>query len=220
MLSKDEYLSQTEHAIRNFFECLKHYRQIGKQSVPPFGTFNYSTEQEFERKFREWREQPEIALAHEKADAAREEFRGMLFSMHVVSGSILQIAYKALNLYVNNEELDEQFAYLIDGCSRGLIKRAKQFGIGREIRNVPLGLIIAAGRNQYNHLEEGPEIDTLNRNVFNALASNHNYGEGIIDPGFNLAQPNLISYSSNIIHILGWDSFDAYSADMQALLID
>jgi hypothetical protein len=40
------------------------------------------------------------------------------------------------------------------GCNPKTKARLVKFAIGRQATNVPLGLIIYAGRNQYNQLEE------------------------------------------------------------------
>tara|TARA_B100000446_G_C10364817_1_gene274465 strand:+ start:95 stop:514 length:420 start_codon:yes stop_codon:yes gene_type:complete len=138
--------------------------------------------------------------------------------MHVVSGSILHIACKAIELFSNPSELEEKYLYLLSDCGNSLIKQTGKFGMGREIRGVPLGLVILAGRNQYNHIEAGAKLNPLNKNVFEALGKGHDYGQDILDPAFDLDNAGLVSYSSNIRGVLGWNSYESYRADMKELL--
>jgi hypothetical protein len=218
MITKDKYISETEYAVRHLFSCIEHYADLIRLGASPCTTFRHGSEEEFQSQFKEWMDLPEIRDAHEIAEMAREEYRAQFFSMHVISGSILHIAFKAIDLFATPSELDLKYSSLIDGCKKGLTKKAGKFGLGREIRGIPLGLIILAGRNQYNHIEDGPELDLLNKNIFEALAKGHDYGQDILDPAFELDNNGLVSYSSNIRGVLGWDSYESYISDINELL--
>ena len=218
MITKENYFSETEHAVKSFFDCIAHYSELIKMGVSPCTTFRYGTEEEFEAQYKEWMSRQEIREAHEIAELAREEYRSQFFSMHVVSGSILHIACKAIELFSGSSDLDSKYQFLLSGCKPGLAKQAGKFGLGREIRGVPLGLVILAGRNQYNHIEAGANLNALNKNIFEALAKGHDYGQDILDPAFELDNAGLVSYSSNIRGVIGWDSYESYIADMNQLL--
>lgn len=218
MISSEQYISQTEHAVKSMFDSINHYSELIKMSFPPVKAIRHNGVQgEFERKYEEWRSKPEIQQEFEIAEYAREEYRATLFSMHVISGSILQIACKCIELYSNNTECDDSFSFLYEGCKPYAKEKLVKFAVGRTVRNVPVGLIIYAGRNQYNHLEEQGGLRKLNRNIFKALATNHEYGD-FLDPPFDLDNVSIISYSSNIRSILDWDSYSKYSFDMKSLL--
>ena len=49
--------------------------------------------------------------------------------------------------------------------------------------------------------------------VFNSL-SNINLKNDIKDPAFDLDQPKITNYSSNILAILGWNNYENYVIDM------
>lgn len=218
MITKDKYISETEHAVRNFFDCIGHYTELIKMGVSPCTTFRYGTEEEFQSEYKEWMSRPEIRDAHEIAEMAREEYRAQFFSMHAVSGSILHIACKAVELFSTSTELDSKYSHLLSGCTTNLKKKASKFCLGRDIRGIPLGLVILAGRNQYNHIEAGSDLDPLNKNVFEALATTHDYGQDILNPAFDLDNEGLVSYSSNIRGVIGWNSYESYISDINDLL--
>lgn len=218
MISPEEYINQTEHAVKGMFDSIKHYKDLFKMSRRPVMVIRHNGEAgEFERKLEELRSKPEIQQEFELAEYAREERLASLFSMHVISGSILQIACKGIELYSNNSQFDDSFLYLHDNCKQNTIDKSKKFAIGRTIRRVPLGMIIYAGRNQYNHFEEKNGLRDLNRNIFKALATNHDYGD-YLDPAFDLENESIISYSSNILSLMGWDSYQKYITDVKSLL--
>ncbi len=172
---------------------------------------------EFEEKYEAWRTQPNIQQDLEFAEYAREEYQASLFSMHVISGSILQIACKYIELYSTKTEFDEDIKYLYEGCKPRAISKLAKYAVGDKLRGVPIGLIIYSGRNQYNHIEENGELtNVVNINVFRALATNHEYGD-FTDPAFDLNNDSIIAYSSNIRALLGWDNYSRFLGDMRSL---
>jgi hypothetical protein len=86
---------------------------------------------------------------------------------------------------------------------------------------VPIGLIIYAARNQYNHWDEEHLRNRVNEWVFNTLATRHGIkgAEKFKDPAFDLNNKMIQIFSSNVVFILGWHSYDLYLADMENLLI-
>lgn len=215
MITKLEYLNQTEHASKSLFSAIGEYKDLIRLSVPPGTTFRHNGEEGgFEKQFEAWRNQSHVKEQHEVADYAREEFRGQLFSMHVISGSILQIACKAIELFSKHETSQDQYSELFTDCSKGQIKNASKFCIGREIQGIPIGLIIFAGRNQYNHIEAGSSLNQLNKNIFNRIADKDDY----INPSFDLDNEGITSYSSNIRSHIGWSNYENYYDDMFLLM--
>ena len=89
--------------------------------------------------------------------------------------------------------------------------------IGRRVREVPLGLVIVAGRNQYNHIDDN-DLRDPNVTVFEWLATRHGYGAGIRDPGFDLSAGLVWNYPSNLTSLIGWRNYEAYESDMRSLL--
>ena len=218
MIIKEDYFAQTEYAVRKLFDSIIHYGKLIEAGIPPCPNFESNTKEEFEIKFKKWMDNPDIRKAFKKARLAREEYQAMFFSMEVTSGSILQIAFKAIELFSIPSELHSRYKFLVSDCKPPSIKQAGKFSRGREIRGVPLGLVILAGRNQYNHIEAGSNLNQLNKNILKALATGHNYGPNILDPAFNLDNEQVVSYAANIRSLIGWNSYESYRSDMNELL--
>jgi len=217
MISKEAYLAQTEHAMKSLFELLNEYREVINLSVPPIYVDDAGSFSEINEKYTKWRFNHEIAEAHELATYAYEEHQAHAFSQAIISGSILQIASKAIDLYGANNVLSTEASTLLNGLKDELISSVTKYASGRLIRNVPLGLVIYAGRNQYNHIEAGDDLREVNARVFKALSENHGYGD-VIDPAFDLKNGQIDSYSSNIVALIDWNRYDEYYADIQEIL--
>ncbi len=216
MIQKEKYFKETENAVRSLFSCIGEYRDLFKLSISPIKAFQHTGEEDFKKKYAEWRSEPKVIEQHVFADYAREEFHANIFSMYVISGSILQIVNKAIELFSNNTEVKPKYAYLFERCNNLPNNKIKKFCIGRDVRNVPLGLAIYAGRNQYNHLEVGRNLHTLNVNIFEALAT-VDEDKGYRNPAFDLSNELLDSYSFNILGLLDWNSYEDYQTDMQKI---
>ncbi|WP_189378238.1 hypothetical protein [Thalassotalea profundi] len=199
------------------FQVVQEYRELFRSSLSPVAVLRYSNEEDFDEEYEKWRSSPEIEKKFAAAQLAKEELDGKLFSLHVVAGSILQIAYQAIAMYQDEQELEERYQNLLDGM-RKVGNGAKKFFAGRDVRNVPLGLVVFAGRNQYNHLDAGSDLMVLNRNIFRALSHYEKEEYNYVNPAFDLQNDNLLSYSSNILSALEWDSFEQYQSDIKNLL--
>jgi hypothetical protein len=217
MLSKEAYIEQTEDAVRRMFEVVFEYRELFKSSLSPVAVIRHSNEEDFDQEYAKWRSTPKVEKQFASAQTAKEELDGKLFSLHVIAGSILQIAYQAIAMYLDEQELEEKYQNLLDGMKR-VSTGAKKFFGGRDVRNVPLGLVVFAGRNQYNHLDAGSDLMILNRNIFRALSHYEKEEFNFVNPAFDLQNDYLLSYSSNILSALEWDSFEQYQKDIKLLL--
>ena len=94
------------------------------------------------------------------------------------------------------------------------------FCVGRHVRNIPIGLIVYAGRNQFNHWDEEC-LREPNQFIFEKLCvieSITKKGTFYRDPAFDLATQSLLSYADNIRSILKWNDYDAYSNDMRDMV--
>jgi hypothetical protein len=92
-----------------------------------------------------------------------------------------------------------------------------KFCVGRKVRNLPIGLIIYAARNQYNHLDEKELTEQINKRVFQLLSS-YETGDKYTDPAFDINNPDLTIYSHNIVGLLGWITYENYLCDMRCML--
>jgi hypothetical protein len=131
-----------------------------------------------------------------------------------LAGSILQIAYSALKQYPSGATVTPQFSNLgVKG-----VNPQPAFCVGRLVRNIPLGLLIYAGRIQYNHWEEGEPTNSVARQVFRELVVAYKDDPGF-DLGYVLDYPAPRPVSHHIVRLeLGWRSYDAYLQDMSQLL--
>lgn len=143
--------------------------------------------------------------------AAQRKFFEEVFAMDVLCGAVLQVAAKAIECYSSNTNVPANVASLVQSGSKAI-----PFCIGREVRGIPIGLVIYAGRNQHMHYNE-PNLSTLNKAIFNKLANISKFSS-VKDPALDLANHTLSSLASNITYLLGWRSYESYLSDIHALL--
>lgn len=146
------------------------------------------------------------------AQEDRKQFIAESFALGTLCGAILQVAEKALELYGSNKTIPS-------GLPATLKPYHAKFCVGRTIRTLPLGLIVYAARNQHTHFNED-ELKAPSKSVFDVLATAHGYcaGQGIVDTTFDLNNPNLLSFASNVTALIKWRSYDAYLSDMRSML--
>lgn len=208
-MNKLEYFKQTEHALKNLFSTYEYYVELAKNTIHPVICIRHSGRAgEAEEMYAEWRSRPEIDAEFKRSEITWDNYRTLLFSKNVISGSILQIASKSIEIYSNNTlSENNKLAYLDE------IKKSKweKYAIGRAIKDVPIGLIIYSGRNQYNHFNDCRLENPVNVAVFKQLAY---INSEISDPAFSLDSENIKCLSSNILYLLGWRSYADYISDM------
>ena len=212
--SAEEYIRETEPAVKDLFESLERYSVIRKKiKWPTFSALNM-TEAEAEEAFKRWEKKNRSTI--KRALEGQRKYFGYQVSIATLCGSILQIAYMGINLFSKNRAVPPEF---VSNIKMGT--KVAKFCVGRIIRGVPIGLIIYAGRNQYNHMDDDSPLREPNEFIFNTLATNHGIkgAEKVRDPAFDLKNEAIAIYSSNIIYILGWDNYIAYISDMKDLLI-
>jgi len=208
-----EYIKQTEPAVKNLFENLEQYYGILKKvKFPVFVSLNTSVETS-DVAFKKW--QRKNRAAYKRAMERQRKYLGYRTSIGTLCGAILQIAYTGIRLFSTNRTVPSELSSIIKPGSK-----LARFCTGRRVREVPIGLIIYAGRNQYAHWEEEKMKNEVNEWVFNTLAIEHGIksAEKFKDPAFDLNNKSILIYSSNVLSIIGWDSYDPYLADMKNLL--
>lgn len=185
------YMVETAPAAEGMFRLLNEY---GWQKMRAFvGLTKSKTREDLERNKHEF----------SSTDVARE----------VIAGSILQIAYVAIERFAVRGEKSKNAVHFETEINR-LIREnpatrwkkkesftfPEVFCVGRDIGDLPLGVIVYAGRNQYNHFGEN-RLCVLNEVVFNYL---HNMwpspGNGISFNLYDGKRPR--SYS--VLAALGW----------------
>jgi len=213
MTDLEEYLKQTESAVVKLFEGIDSYLKIVK--VSPSIIYLGNAEDSDAR--QNWLDNNKVII--QASIKSQKEFFAESFALAIMCGSLLQIAAMGIQLFSKNtnipKELPTNVRSLINSKSNSV-----KFCIGRLVSNLPIGLIIYAGRNQYNHMDTA-ELNGLNKIIFSHLAENYDTDteECFKDPAFDLDNTVLINFSSNITALLGWRNYESYYSDMKSLIV-
>lgn len=208
MKSAEDYLERTESAVRHLFRAVDGYIETLRAGIKPIFVSGLPYGPELDAQYSAWR--IENADALEEAKTARQAFRAETFALDTICGAILQIAEKGLEIYSQNTRVPNAWkvnipAYLAKFC------------VGREVRSTPLGLIVYAARNQHTHFND-PKLRMASASVFTNLAREHGYSSSALDPAFDLENPILTSYASNVTALIEWRSVEKYQDDMRNML--
>lgn len=213
MQSAAQYLDKTRSASRKLFEGIDTYLVLIRGHTATFVT-SYTDEADWQRQYDSWHAKNQSGI--QAALEAQREFLEEGFAQAALCGAVLQIAAKAIECYSKNTEVPPEWTTLIKPDSKPV-----PFCVGRQIRGVPLGLIVYAGRNQHTHFED-KNLREPNITVFEKLAFNHGYLKGqqtqVADPAFQLKTDGITSFANNITALIGWRSLEAYETDMRELL--
>ena len=191
------YLDRTESAVRKLFEGLYSYNKLLLKSVHPMYLGDGGHTANNTPAYQEWSEnnQHEIQISRK----AMQDFFAERFAYATLAGSLLQIAAMGIQLFSQNKSFPENLRQS---------KLPKKFCVGRKIRNIPIGLIIYAGRNQYNHID-AKKLNEVNTKIFDLISKRVN--EDYSDPCFDLINPEIktkvINFAGNIIGLLEWDHY-------------
>lgn len=209
METPQQYLARTKSAVQHLFAGIDAYLRILREGRPPVLVGTYRSSEERDRALQDWMKENEGAI--QKGLEAERAFLAEKYALATLCGSLLQVAAMAIRLYSKNETVPAEFEAVMKKPA------AIPYCIGRVVRGVPLGLVIYAGRNQYNHVDDG-NLREPSATVFEWLATKHTYGEGVRDPAFDLGRGMVWNYSSNVTSLIGWRDYETYEKDMQSLL--
>ena len=207
-MTPGEHLKQTRHATEQLFKSLEFYYKQLEQLQPVIFISSTVDDIASGKEFGEWRKQNEAAIS---ASIEKEkEYLGYALSEGTICGSILQIASMSIKTFSVNTLVSPECKAIL---SKG---NAVKFCVGRLVRGLPTGLIVYAGRNQYNHMDD-LSYNEVTTKVFDHLAT-HGTGGKYRDPAFDLTNRSLINYAANIVALLGWKKYADYSADMKLMM--
>ncbi len=145
--------------------------------------------------------------------SAATTYFGRSFSEATLCGSVLQVAFMGLFLFSKNADIPDDCNTLVKGTN----EKAIRFCAGRRVHGIPIGLLIYAGRNQFNHWDD-EAFDYPTTQVFGALLTSH-YNNPLFDMAYELNYPaRTLKANHVVLNELRWTSFAAYEADMRALL--
>lgn len=203
--SAAEYLDRTASAVQHQFEGMKRYLGVLHQVRIPVYVDGEGYGEELDRAFAIW--QRENAPAIEAASQATREFMAESFALDTLAGAVLQVADKAFELYGQGTSVPAQLQSEVPG---GVAK----YFVGRQVRGVPLGAAVYAGRNQHAHFEEAPRKATAA--ILRVMATHAH--PGIVDPALDPVNPGLLSMAHNFVYLLGWEGYEQYERDMRQAL--
>lgn len=208
-----EYLYKTESAMRKLFEGIDSYFAPLRRSQSLAFESSTADDEERDAERDAWIRQNRNAIMASFAD--HREFIAESFAQAVLCGAVLQVAAKAIEMYSANATIPPEWQA---AASKG--NKTVKFCYGRPVRGIPLGLIIYAGRNQHTHIEDKDQLHEPSRTVFERLATRNSNAAEVQyrDPAFDLANDRLVSFASNIINLIGWDTYEAYDQDIRPML--
>lgn len=150
---------------------------------------------------------------HEEFMRQTTEFMDMHLARAIVAGSILQVAYTAIRLHSTNKDIPQEAKTF--GLSKGLA--SVPFCIGRQVHGIPIGLLIYAGRIQYNHWEDGEPWNPVAREVLRKLYLVHS-SNPLFDLAYDLEYPAPKPVSHYFVRLeLKWHSQLEFYTDMESM---
>jgi hypothetical protein len=199
-MAAQAYLNSTEPAVQHLFEGLNSYDTMKLPSIQQYvdktGLVKMTKEE------------------NESFLKSYQDFFALEFARATLAGSILQVAY--LGLKQNSPGPDDAAA-----CAKFSIQSGsavERFCRGRQVHGIPIGLLIYAGRVQYNHWEDGEPSGTVAKSVFQELIWAY-YDNLSFDMAYELNYPSARPVSHYIVRLeLNWRSYDDYLTDMKTLL--
>lgn len=161
----------------------------------------------------------------------KDEFLSTDVAREVIAGSILQIAYFAIKHYAvfscksqNTLHFESEMNRLISDNPNARTKKSfslpKEFCVGRDIGHLPLGVVVYAARNQYNHFGE-ERLCVINEVVFNHL--NNLWPSPPNGMSFNLYNEKHF-YCYSVLDVIGWTDrtkslgYASYKKDLSEML--
>jgi hypothetical protein len=200
MSSIEEYLKDTEPAIRHLFGGLSSYDLMRPPSILPYID-----------------KTGHVKMSKQEADGfVQAHLDSFAFdtSRAILAGSILQIAYMAIRLYSKKGKANIKYQQF------GITENNSNLFVGREVHGIPLGLLIYAGRIQYSHWDEGEPDNKLASKVFAHLRSIY-YDDLLSDMVYELDYPGHSPKSHYILRgELRWKDIDDYLKDMREMLVE
>lgn len=215
MDSAEEYIKKTESAVTKLLEGINSYSQILRDSPPPIYIGNSGDTLNQRPVYKDW--VTENTAAIQSSRKAQRELSAEAFALATLCGSLLQIAAMGIQWFSENEKIPEDLPETLRPLLKG---KSKKFCIGHRVRSLPIGLVIFAGRNQFNHMDDD-ELREPNKTIFKILESNYAGAteQSPKDPAFDLENERLISFSSNITALLEWRNYESYYSDMHSLIV-
>jgi hypothetical protein len=209
-----EYLKRTKSAVLKIYEARRSYLEIlpTDDETPAFLFSGDPDSEENKKAYKKWREDNQDQNA--EMLKKENEFVYEFLAMSILSGAILQFAFWGIDKFSNNKKIAGGFEDII-GKEPNQNKKAIKFCVGRLCDEIPIGLIIYAGRNQAIHFYD-QKFNSVTNRVFENLANYYSplFNKRYKDDKFDLNNPHMENYAENIIYTLSWFTYEKFEQDM------
>ncbi len=209
MNSIEDYLKRTESAVKKLFEANKSYWDLLEYPERPiFSWWGDLESNENKQAYEKWHQENKEKL--ELRAKKDNEFAHESFARTTLLSAVLQFAFWGIEMFSANKKSFIGFDDLINPSHKAL-----KFCIGRMCEDIPIGLIIYAGRNQAIHFGDD-KLNLVSRKVFDKLSKRYNptQNKWYRRDEFDLDNPKVTNYAANITHLLEWDDYDSYKNDI------
>ena len=153
-----------------------------------------------------------------------------LIPRDAIAGAILQIAFMGMRLFPKTGSKNDTVAFLERRVNETVTSKKEcsypqSYCVGREIIGIPVGLLIFAARNLYNHQDEPvKKLQYYNKIIFEVL-DNCFKKIGTTGLGFDLHSDKPIMYSYSVVMLLGWtytvatpDPISTFRNDLKSIM--
>ena len=190
-------------------EGIDDYRQAFRRGIKGSAFVSGgSSMDDYNARHRQWlQDNPEIV---ERSIGAQKEFHSERFARATLCGAVLELAWKGIELFSTNTQPPESVRTVVGKSEVGA-----KFAIGREIKGVPIGLVIYAARNQHVHFNDS-SLGRINRDIIDQMAR-HGHPQ-VKSSELDLDRHPGESLANNMIFLLEWFDLARYERDMDALL--
>lgn len=204
MQTATQYLAGTESAVRHLFTGIDIYLELIRIATTPVFATSEPHGPAQDAEYEVWQIENRESL--EAARQAEKKFIAEYSALDALCGAILQVADKTLSLYGKDGSIPLEWQDVVKKGKKGTAK----YWRGRLVRTVPLGLVIHAARNQHSHFDD-PRPYPLTVRVFGLLATAHGYPTSAPDRMYDLSNPSLMSFASNVTGLMKWRTYDQYA---------
>ena len=201
MFNLEEYFIRTEQAVRPQFDLLHNFNE--ETRPPPLITDESGRVIDPHGELAEYVERVQENKAHH-------------FAKSIVCGTILQVAYVAIKQYSQNRiDAGECREFSVTPPSN-----AAKFCIGPSVQGIPMGLLVFAARNQFNHWEDGTPTNPVTKAVFDKLHQHY-----MTDPMSDLVYALNWPWFRPVTHFVVWDelqwrSYEIYVDSIRGMLAE
>ena len=209
----EEYLNKTKSAVNKLFEAYNSYWElllIPKR--PGFSSWGDPDSIENIKAYEKWHKENKAII--EERLKKDDEYVYEFLARATLCGCILEFAFMGIKLFSNNTFIPDGFKSVIKPKTV-----ASKFCIGRFYNDVPIGLMIYAGRNQAAHYDENP-LREPNTTIFTKMANwySSTFNKEFSNSYLDLKNNEIVHYAENITYYLGWRDYKSYENDMLNML--